>query len=469
MAKEKICGIYKITNTVNNKVYIGQSIDIYARWKAHKKAYRSTTNSAYHLPLYCAFREYGEENFVFDIIERCQRNELNDEERRFIEQYQSDNPDYGYNDSHRDYRFPTREKIATIRDLLKNSGLFMDEIAIICNQSNSTVRKINEGTSYHQDEISYPIRSLEDKELIHRMRYKQCRPPIEFRQHHSASESYEEYKNLCRRKNAEGEKVPIIFDEDIDIDFIDELLSNPLPDIADKYGYKDVTRIQNHLKTVGLPHKLADLQIYYEQQTGRPHKTSMSERKRSRGKIPRISRPVAQYDGNTRKLVNVFLTQSQAAKAIGVPASNVMNAVAENGRIKKCSGYFWRALDLNGNIICPSEYSDYSANHHNACIACGAEIPEKSDSQYCDVCENIRSKATTSNQLLEKDWLLYCLARCTYNALAVIYNISPSTAQARAKVTSVTSDELASAREEYQHQKLDALRAIVPQVLLEGM
>ena len=26
---EKICGIYKITNLVNGKVYIGQSVDIY--------------------------------------------------------------------------------------------------------------------------------------------------------------------------------------------------------------------------------------------------------------------------------------------------------------------------------------------------------------------------------------------------------------------------------------------------------
>ena len=31
-----VCGIYKIENIVNGKVYIGQSIDIYNRWQNHK-------------------------------------------------------------------------------------------------------------------------------------------------------------------------------------------------------------------------------------------------------------------------------------------------------------------------------------------------------------------------------------------------------------------------------------------------
>jgi predicted GIY-YIG superfamily endonuclease len=31
-----VAGIYKITNLINNKVYIGQSLDIKRRWKNHK-------------------------------------------------------------------------------------------------------------------------------------------------------------------------------------------------------------------------------------------------------------------------------------------------------------------------------------------------------------------------------------------------------------------------------------------------
>ncbi len=33
---EKVCGIYCIENKVNGKKYVGQSIDIYKRWKQHR-------------------------------------------------------------------------------------------------------------------------------------------------------------------------------------------------------------------------------------------------------------------------------------------------------------------------------------------------------------------------------------------------------------------------------------------------
>lgn len=63
-------GIYKITNNINGKVYIGQSIDINKRWKEHK--YRSQIpNKEYDKYLYRAFRKYGLENFTFEILEEC--------------------------------------------------------------------------------------------------------------------------------------------------------------------------------------------------------------------------------------------------------------------------------------------------------------------------------------------------------------------------------------------------------------
>ena len=73
---EKICGIYKITNMVNDKVYIGQSQDIYNRWKEHKYA----RNKRYCFALYSAFKKYGFDNFSFEIIERCSFEQLNEKE-----------------------------------------------------------------------------------------------------------------------------------------------------------------------------------------------------------------------------------------------------------------------------------------------------------------------------------------------------------------------------------------------------
>ena len=53
------CGIYKITNLINNKVYIGQSIDIERRWQEHRKLCK-TGNAL----IYKAFRKYGLEILV---------------------------------------------------------------------------------------------------------------------------------------------------------------------------------------------------------------------------------------------------------------------------------------------------------------------------------------------------------------------------------------------------------------------
>ena len=62
------CGIYKITNKINGKVYIGKSIHIYKRWSEHK-ADINDLNKQNHL--YRAFRMYGINNFIFEIIEQC--------------------------------------------------------------------------------------------------------------------------------------------------------------------------------------------------------------------------------------------------------------------------------------------------------------------------------------------------------------------------------------------------------------
>lgn len=60
-------GIYKITNNLNNKVYIGKSSMIENRWDYHRKNYESPAD--WDKTLYKAFRKYGLENFSFEIIE----------------------------------------------------------------------------------------------------------------------------------------------------------------------------------------------------------------------------------------------------------------------------------------------------------------------------------------------------------------------------------------------------------------
>lgn len=87
------CGIYKITNTLNDKSYIGQSVSIKERWRQHIKrgcgAEAPTRNK-----LYSAMLEDGVWNFSFELLEECPREEL-DEKEDFWQKY-FDVITYGY-------------------------------------------------------------------------------------------------------------------------------------------------------------------------------------------------------------------------------------------------------------------------------------------------------------------------------------------------------------------------------------
>jgi group I intron endonuclease len=64
---KKIMGVYKITNIVNNKIYVGSSSDVNRRKSMHLKQLLSNTH--FNKYLQHSFNKYGRENFVFDIIE----------------------------------------------------------------------------------------------------------------------------------------------------------------------------------------------------------------------------------------------------------------------------------------------------------------------------------------------------------------------------------------------------------------
>lgn len=60
--------VYQIINTINQKVYIGSSIRVEKRWREHINASQNPNHKQYNYPLYQAFRKYGVENFIFEII-----------------------------------------------------------------------------------------------------------------------------------------------------------------------------------------------------------------------------------------------------------------------------------------------------------------------------------------------------------------------------------------------------------------
>lgn len=80
--REIICGIYRIHNNINNKDYIGQTIDIYHRWQQHKATYDDCT-------IHRAIKKYGAENFTFSILEECDVKYLDEKEIFWIDYYDS--------------------------------------------------------------------------------------------------------------------------------------------------------------------------------------------------------------------------------------------------------------------------------------------------------------------------------------------------------------------------------------------
>ena len=115
---EKICGVYEIVNVVNNKRYIGQSININTRFRAHKNKLRNNQHrNAY---LQNAWNKYGENNFTFNIIKICSEADLDKFEKQYIVLYNTCDRKFGYNidnggNSNKHLSTETREKIRKTR------------------------------------------------------------------------------------------------------------------------------------------------------------------------------------------------------------------------------------------------------------------------------------------------------------------------------------------------------------------
>lgn len=90
-------GIYKITNLINNKSYIGQSINIEKRWYEHKYKSQCEDDRSFNSILHIAFRKYGIDNFKFEILEELKTVEqLDKKEQYYIRLYDTITPN-GYN------------------------------------------------------------------------------------------------------------------------------------------------------------------------------------------------------------------------------------------------------------------------------------------------------------------------------------------------------------------------------------
>lgn len=89
--------IYCYTNKINNKKYVGQTINPEKRKAQHKSSAFNEKDKDYQSPLHCAFRKYGYENFIYEVLAEAETaEELNGLEIYYIAHFKCKVPD-GYN------------------------------------------------------------------------------------------------------------------------------------------------------------------------------------------------------------------------------------------------------------------------------------------------------------------------------------------------------------------------------------
>lgn len=144
--------IYKITNNINKKVYIGQTINsIEKRWRRHKEDSLSNRLDTHFAR---AIRKYGPENFTVEEIDRASsKEELNEKEIYWIKYYDSCHKGYNSTDGGDDtntYKYRTKEEMNITKEKIRQTKLGGK------NPMSVKVKCKNEktGDEYHFDSLS---------------------------------------------------------------------------------------------------------------------------------------------------------------------------------------------------------------------------------------------------------------------------------------------------------------------------
>jgi group I intron endonuclease len=88
-------GIYKITNRVNGKIYIGSAKSVSHRLSEHKWYLKNNNHENPHLQN--AVNKYGLDNFDFSILEDVEQSKLLEREQYYLDLYKSYEEETGYN------------------------------------------------------------------------------------------------------------------------------------------------------------------------------------------------------------------------------------------------------------------------------------------------------------------------------------------------------------------------------------
>ena len=170
MGRMNTKNIYKITNRINGKSYIGQSNDCNRRFQEHIRGDHCT--SLIHL----AIKKYGIQNFDLTILEHNIEN-FNEQEQFWIKYYKTNNRDYGYNILAGGENPPTltgedsslakisNKTFHEIEETIQNSKLSFIEIAQKYGLSETYISQINRGIARRTLGLLYPLRPSQNLQI----------------------------------------------------------------------------------------------------------------------------------------------------------------------------------------------------------------------------------------------------------------------------------------------------------------
>lgn len=163
--------LYKITNNINGKIYIGQTVHPEKRWWEHRR--RAITHHD-NYPIHLAIAKYGEENFSFEVLEESEN--YDQREQQLIQEYNSLSPN-GYNvalggpapvfyGENHPRNTVTEEQVTQIIQALQNNEITDRQIAKKYNTTDKIVSDINHGYSHKKQNLNYPLRHKRGSQKI---------------------------------------------------------------------------------------------------------------------------------------------------------------------------------------------------------------------------------------------------------------------------------------------------------------